>query len=338
MRRVRSVFCAGRSRRWVQSAGVRIVAVAGLHAAGVLVTPRPAAVTHATAGVAGQRRRGVARHIVPASAVACGRVGRSLPHAGSTPACRPAGHARVRRAARVRPDGRRRHARARPEPPGGAERDGRLPRSPTIAGSRTVWRSSAPIPSRRWRPFRAALDDTTTRPQPSDWLEALTKAYVGDSIADDFVREVARGLSRADRDLVLEVLHDSRYADFAAAEIRQALAGDPRVGQPAVDVGPAAGRRGAAPGAAGRGRAARPGRPARRGGPAATSPPCSAADHGPHRPDGRRRSQQLTCPGDRPSTADVAGDVATAWERTAGSASAGGEADRPRARPRSIST
>jgi tRNA-(MS[2]IO[6]A)-hydroxylase (MiaE)-like len=75
-------------------------------------------------------------------------------------------------------------------------------------------------------PFRAALDAYHGQTQPGDWLEALTKAYVGDSIANDFAREVARGLSPPDRDLVLEVLRESRYADFAAAEIRQALVGD----------------------------------------------------------------------------------------------------------------
>jgi len=81
-------------------------------------------------------------------------------------------------------------------------------------------------PERAMAPFRAALDAYHSQTQPSDWMEALTKAYVGDSIANDFAREVARGLSPADRDLVLEVLRESRYADFAAAEIRQALVGD----------------------------------------------------------------------------------------------------------------
>jgi hypothetical protein len=75
-------------------------------------------------------------------------------------------------------------------------------------------------------PFRAALDAYHGQTEPGDWLEALTKAYVGDSIADDFAREVARGLSQPDRDLVLEVLRESRYADFAAAEIRQVLLDD----------------------------------------------------------------------------------------------------------------
>jgi hypothetical protein len=76
-------------------------------------------------------------------------------------------------------------------------------------------------------PFRAALADYHDQTEPNDWLEALTKVYVGDSIVDDFVREVARFLGPADRQLVLEVLHDTRYADFAAAEIKAALAIDP---------------------------------------------------------------------------------------------------------------
>jgi hypothetical protein len=79
-------------------------------------------------------------------------------------------------------------------------------------------------------PFRAALDDYHDQTQPNDWLEALTKAYVGDSIADDFVSEVAQGLGGTDRDLVLDVLHDTRYVDYAAGEIRAALADDPDAG------------------------------------------------------------------------------------------------------------
>lgn len=74
-------------------------------------------------------------------------------------------------------------------------------------------------------PLRAYHDRT----QPRDWLEALTKAYVGDSIADDFFREVSAFLGDRDRALVLEVLHDTRYKEFAAAEIRSAIEADPKV-------------------------------------------------------------------------------------------------------------
>jgi 1,2-phenylacetyl-CoA epoxidase catalytic subunit len=81
-------------------------------------------------------------------------------------------------------------------------------------------------PEQAMAPFRPALDAYHGQTEPSDWLEALAKAYVGDSIADDFAREIARGLGAADRDLILEVLHESRYAEFAAVEIRRALTGD----------------------------------------------------------------------------------------------------------------
>lgn len=74
-------------------------------------------------------------------------------------------------------------------------------------------------------PLRAYHDRT----QPRDWLEALTKAYVGDSVADDFFREVAAFLGDRDRQLVLEVLHDSTYGEYAAGEIRAAIADDPKV-------------------------------------------------------------------------------------------------------------
>ncbi|WCN80967.1 ferritin-like fold-containing protein [Micromonospora sp. LH3U1] len=74
-------------------------------------------------------------------------------------------------------------------------------------------------------PLQAYHDST----EPRDWAEVVTKAYVGDAITDDFIREIADALDEPDRALVLDVLHDSRYADFAAAEIRVAVADDPRV-------------------------------------------------------------------------------------------------------------
>ncbi len=79
------------------------------------------------------------------------------------------------------------------------------------------------------RPFEPALRDYHDQTEPKDWLEALTKAYVGDGIADDFYREAALCLDSPDRELILDVLHDSRYADFAAQEIRDAIATDPKL-------------------------------------------------------------------------------------------------------------
>ena len=52
-------------------------------------------------------------------------------------------------------------------------------------------------------PYVQALQEYHDSTEPKDWLEALTKAYVGDSIADDFFREMAAYWPTPDRDLVL---------------------------------------------------------------------------------------------------------------------------------------
>ncbi|WP_422773072.1 ferritin-like fold-containing protein [Plantactinospora sp. WMMC1484] len=78
-------------------------------------------------------------------------------------------------------------------------------------------------------PFVPALQSYHDSTEPKDWLEALTKAYVGDAIADDFFREMAALLAEPDRQLVLDVLHDSRYDEFAGREIRLAIEADPKV-------------------------------------------------------------------------------------------------------------
>ena len=78
-------------------------------------------------------------------------------------------------------------------------------------------------------PFVPALHEYHEQTDPKDWLEALTKAYVGDGLADDFYREIATYLRSPDRELVLDVLHESRFSEFAAGEIRAAIEADPRV-------------------------------------------------------------------------------------------------------------
>lgn len=84
-------------------------------------------------------------------------------------------------------------------------------------------------PEEAMAPFVAPLDGYHDSTQPRTWLEGLVKTYVGDGIADDFYREVAQVLAPRDRELVLDVLHDTRYSDFAATEIRAAIAADPKV-------------------------------------------------------------------------------------------------------------
>ncbi|MFE9653876.1 ferritin-like fold-containing protein [Micromonospora sp. NPDC006431] len=84
-------------------------------------------------------------------------------------------------------------------------------------------------PDEAMGPYVEALQAYHDSTEPKDWLEAATKAYVGDAVSDDFLREIADGLDGPDRQLILDVLHDSRYAEFAATEIRAAIEADPRV-------------------------------------------------------------------------------------------------------------
>lgn len=84
-------------------------------------------------------------------------------------------------------------------------------------------------PDAAMSPFVAALDAYHDSTAPRNWLEGLVKAYVGDGIADDFFREVAGLLGETDRDLVLDVLHNTRNAEFAVAEITAAIEADPAV-------------------------------------------------------------------------------------------------------------
>jgi hypothetical protein len=85
-------------------------------------------------------------------------------------------------------------------------------------------------PTSAMQPFATALDDFHRQTAPSDWLEGLVKAYVGDSIASDFYREVAARLDSDTRDLVLAVLDDTGHASFAVEKVRAAIDAEPRVG------------------------------------------------------------------------------------------------------------
>ncbi|MGB2568414.1 ferritin-like fold-containing protein [Micromonospora citrea] len=84
-------------------------------------------------------------------------------------------------------------------------------------------------PDEAMAPYRDALQAYHDSTEPKDWLEAVTKAYVGDGITDDFLGEMADRLDEPYRQLVRDVLHDSEYAEFAVFEIRAAIEADPRV-------------------------------------------------------------------------------------------------------------
>lgn len=84
-------------------------------------------------------------------------------------------------------------------------------------------------PDDAMRPFVAPLQEYHEQTEPNDWLEALTKAYIGEGLADDFYREIAGFLTSPDRELVLDVLHGSRFEEFCAEEVRAAIAADPKI-------------------------------------------------------------------------------------------------------------
>jgi len=79
-------------------------------------------------------------------------------------------------------------------------------------------------------PFRASFERFHSHTAPRDWLESLVKAYVGDSLAADFYREIAAFLDEGTRVLILDVLDDSGHSAFAVDRVRSAIAADPRVG------------------------------------------------------------------------------------------------------------
>lgn len=78
-------------------------------------------------------------------------------------------------------------------------------------------------------PFVAPVDAYHDRTTPSDWLERLVKAYVGDTIGMDFYREIAGYVDPVTRDLVQDVLREEGGLDVIASVVRSAVAADPRL-------------------------------------------------------------------------------------------------------------
>ncbi|GAA5156528.1 ferritin-like domain-containing protein [Nocardioides marinquilinus] len=76
-------------------------------------------------------------------------------------------------------------------------------------------------------PFRVAVDDFHRHTAPSDWLEGLVKAFVGDGLANDFYREIAAFLDPETRDLVLSSLDDGDQAAFVVDRVRAAIREQP---------------------------------------------------------------------------------------------------------------
>ena len=79
-------------------------------------------------------------------------------------------------------------------------------------------------------PFEKAFEAFHARTAPSDWLEGLVKAYVGDGLAADFYREVAAFLDADTRNLIVESLDDAGQSAFVVDRVRRAILEDHRVG------------------------------------------------------------------------------------------------------------
>jgi hypothetical protein len=85
-------------------------------------------------------------------------------------------------------------------------------------------------PVKAMEPFVKPFDAFHAKTAPSDYLEGLIKAYVGDGLASDFYREIAVFLDVDTRDLIITSLHDAGHADFVVAQVGRAIERDPRVG------------------------------------------------------------------------------------------------------------
>lgn len=84
-------------------------------------------------------------------------------------------------------------------------------------------------PEATMRPFAGPVDAFHERTRPRDWLEALVKVYVGDGIARDFYREVARHVDEGSRDLIETVLANDAQEEFVVAAVTDAIEVDPSV-------------------------------------------------------------------------------------------------------------
>jgi hypothetical protein len=85
-------------------------------------------------------------------------------------------------------------------------------------------------PQEAMTPFRQAYEDFHEKTAPSDWLEGLVKAYVGDGIGTDFYREIANFVDEDSRALVVSVCDDLGQSAFIVPRVRAAINEDPRVG------------------------------------------------------------------------------------------------------------
>lgn len=77
-------------------------------------------------------------------------------------------------------------------------------------------------------PFQRPLDEFHGHTSPSDWLEGLVKAYVGDGIGADFYLEVSTYVDTQTQSLVQSVCGDASSSAFIVETVREAIQADPR--------------------------------------------------------------------------------------------------------------
>jgi hypothetical protein len=87
-------------------------------------------------------------------------------------------------------------------------------------------------PMEAMAPFQKPFDAFHAKTAPSNWLEGLVKAFVGDELASDFYREIAAFLDADTRNLIVTSLADSGHSAFVVDRVRQAIAQDHRVAGP----------------------------------------------------------------------------------------------------------
>lgn len=79
------------------------------------------------------------------------------------------------------------------------------------------------------QPFVAPVEDFHARTQPTNWLESLVKAYVGDGFAKDFYREIAHNVDDDTRIFVDRVLDSSKQREFIIAAVADGLDVEPHM-------------------------------------------------------------------------------------------------------------
>lgn len=84
-------------------------------------------------------------------------------------------------------------------------------------------------PTEALAPFKEAFDDFHKQTAPSDFVEGLVKAFVGDALAADFYREIAVLLDHQTGALVRETLNREGQTDFIRDRVREAIADDPKI-------------------------------------------------------------------------------------------------------------